>query len=533
MKLLAPAFAAAVLAWPACAATDLAVINRINTEAYNRSSVAETAAHLTDRIGSRLANSPGARQAEAWTQERFKSWGLVNVRKEGFPFGRGWQSEFVRVRMTVPRPLDLRAIPVAWSPGTNGAVSGEVVVAPMRLERDLAAWKGKLAGKVVLVTAPAAPPDRLTPDFRRLADADVTRLDAYQPVDPDPRALDQAYARRIFAAKLDAFLAAEGAVAMVRMSPRENGLLQGTGSLYKVGATAKVPAVEVAAEDYRRLTRLAKGGPVRVELESRVRWDDSDPQAYNVIAEIPGGDLKAGYVMAGAHLDSWAAADGAADNAAGSAIVMEAARILASLGLKPKRTIRFALWGAEEEGLLGSNAYVAKHLATRPPPTNEKEEALEPGAAYLRYPITPLPGYGQLAGYFNLDNGSGRIRGIYAEGNAAAIPVLKEWLEPFAPHGAGAVVARNTGSTDHVPMRRIGLPAFQFVQDPLDYGSTVHHTSVDTFDHLRVDDMRQAAAVAAGVLWQAANAATPLPGLGLPSEPKVPNPYVERPPADQ
>jgi Zn-dependent M28 family amino/carboxypeptidase len=229
--------------------------------------------------------------------------------------------------------------------------------------------------------------------------------------------------------------------------------------------------------------------------------------------------------MAGAHLDSWVAGDGAADNGAGSAVIMEAARILASLGLQPQRTIRFALWAGEEQGLLGSGAYVAQHLVKRPPPKDTLLAELGPYFAGDTWPIEPLPGYQELAAYFNIDNGSGKVRGNYTEGNFAVVGTLRDWLAPFAGMDASSVVAAPTGGTDHVFLSRLGLPAFQFIQDPLDYGSRVHHTDLDTFDHLRPDDLRQAAVILATVLLDAANSEQPLGRKPLPTEPKATDPF--------
>jgi Zn-dependent M28 family amino/carboxypeptidase len=306
--------------------------------------------------------------------------------------------------------------------------------------------------------------------------------------------------------------------------------VHGEGYFHKTGETLALPEIEMAAEDYRRLARLAKVGEVKLELDSRVHFEDRDPNGYNILADIPGKDPKAGYVMAGAHLDSWVAGDGAADNGAGSVVIMEAARILASLPVKPKRTIRFALWSGEEQGLIGSAAYIEKHLAKRPPPADPALAAY-PGYFWNSYPVTPLPGFNDMVGYFNLDNGSGKIRGIYAENNFAAIPMLRTWLAPFDSLGASKVVAQPTGSTDHEMMARLGLPAFQFIQDPLDYGTKVHHTNLDTFDHLRTEDLRQAAVILATVLLQAAESDTPLPRNVLPAQPAPTDPFKYRDPA--
>lgn len=512
-------------------------LNRIIDQGLNHSQVMQTAQYLMDRIGSRMTNSPGMRQAEAWTQSRFQAWGLRNVRKEGFAFGRGWSINASSVRMVSPRPLPLVAIPIAWTPPTNGALTAEIVVAPIKRERDFATWRGKLKGKIVLVSLPVDRDDDPRPVVRRLTSEEVGKLDKYQQPTHDP---EQQLARRIvritFASKLDAFLKAEGAVAWARMARRDGKLVHGEGYTYRVGATPALPAVEIAAEDYRRLTRLAKvGPPPKLEIRSDVAFDDRDRNAYNIFAEIPGSDPRAGYVMAGAHLDSWAAADGATDNGAGSAVVMEAARILAATGVRPKRTIRFVLWAGEEQGLLGSMAYVEKHLATRAPAPGVAPNAdgIEQMIRWTyRFPITPLPGHRDLMAYFNIDNGSGRLHGLHAEGNVAAVPVLREWLQPFASMGASSVVASPTGGTDHVFLQAIGLPGYQFIQDPLDYESRTHHSSVDTFDHLKAEDLRQASVVLAGLLYQAATSAKTLPRMPIPTRAEPTNPFVYPDPDD-
>jgi hypothetical protein len=511
-------------------AADTQSIGRIADEGFNHSQVAETAAYLADQIGGRMTNSPAMRRAEQWTQEKFKSWGLKNVRTEGFDFGRGWWIESSHVRMLTPRVLDLLAIPVAWTPATPGAVSAPIVVAPMSADKDFADWKGKLAGRIVLVTWPAPPKDDTEAPFQRFSDGDISKLDKFQQQPFDPEARKLRIERFRFRSHLDAFLAQEGAVAAVFMSRAEGRLVHGEGYGYRVGSTPKVPAVELAAEDYRRLTRLAKLGEVKLEIDSRVHFEDADHNAYDIFAEIPGSDPKAGYVMAGAHLDSWVAADGAADNGAGSAVIMEVARILAALNVQPKRTIRFALWAGEEQGLLGSAAYIEKHLARRPP-LDPAFADLPPAFLVDSYPVQPLPGFGELAAYFNIDNGSGKIRGIYTEGNFGVVPILREWLAPFASMGANAVVAEPTFGTDHVYMSRLGLPAFQFIQDPLDYDSRVHHTDVDTYDHLRLEDLREASVVLASVLLDAANSERPLPRKPLPTQPSVADPFAYPDPA--
>jgi carboxypeptidase Q len=516
---------------PKASPAETIIINRISDVGFNHSEVVNTAAHLADEIGGRMTNSPAMRKAERWTQEKFKAWGLKDVRTEAFDFGRGWWIESSHVRMIAPRPLELRAIPLAWTPATNGVLSAPVIVAPMVSETDFAEWKGKLAGKIVLVTWPAPPKDDADAPFQRLSDADIAKLDKYEQPMFDPAQRKKRIERYHFRPNLDAFLAQEGAVALVQMSRTEGRLVHGEGYGYRAGKTPKLPGIELAAEDYRKLTRLAKLGEVRLEIDSRVHFEDADHNAYNVFADIPGDDPHAGYVMAGAHLDSWVAGDGAADNGAGSAVVMEAARILASIGVRPKRTIRFALWAGEEEGLLGSGAYVESHLAHRPLPTDPSEADLPPYFSTDSYPVQTLPGFSDLAAYFNIDNGSGKIRGIYTEGNFAVVSTFREWLSPFSSLGASTVVAEPTGGTDHVFLSRLGLPAFQFIQDPLDYETRVHHTDLDTFDHLRPQDLRQASVVMATVLLAAANADKPLPRKALPTQPAVTDPFQYPDPA--
>jgi hypothetical protein len=501
-------------------------VNRIVDQAYNHGQVVQTIAYLSDRIGGRLTNSPAMREAERWTQQQFEGYGLANVHKEGFEFGRGWWIESSSARMVAPRPIALRAIPVTWTPATPGTISAPIVVAPMSDEKHFAEWRGKLAGKIVLVTLPGAAADATEAPFQRLTDAQIGALDKFEAPSNDPGALKARLKRRAFSLRLDAFLKAEGALAWVRMSGRPNGLVHGDGYNYKAGQTPQVPGVEIAAEDYRRMARLAKGGPVVLELNNNVHFEDADTKGYNVLAEIPGSDPNAGYVMAGAHLDSWVAADGAADNGAGSAIVMEAARILARLGVKPRRTIRFALWSGEEQGLVGSFAYVNAHLAQRPLTGDpEIDNAGGYTSSRVAFPITPLAGFKDMKAYFNIDNGGGKLRGLYAEGNFAAVPLLHQWLSPLSSLDANAVVANPTGSTDHVGLVRLGLPAFQFIQDPLDYETTAHHSSVDTFDHLRPDDLRQASAVLASVLLAAANSDKTVPANVLPSKPDDSDPF--------
>jgi hypothetical protein len=525
MRLSFCAAIAVAVAAPACAAPDAAITNRIIDAGMNHGEVMETVQYLTDRIGGRMTNSPAMRKAEQWTKQRFADYGLSNVRLEPFEFGRGWSIDSSMVRLVEPRVLPLRAIPVAWTPGTGGAITAPIIVAPMRRDRDFDKWRGKLNGKIVLVSMPGTGDEPDEAPFKRYSGEDLGKLDKFDQPRTNAAKLARDMRSDDFAARRDAFLAAEGVKAWVSRSYRDGGLVSGEGDGYAAGDKRRVPGIQMAAEDYRRLARLAKAAePVMLEMDTRVTFHEADTRANNVIADLPGRE--AGYVMAGAHLDSWVGADGASDNAAGSAVVMEAARILAGLGVKPKRTIRFALWSGEEQGLYGSIAYLDQHLVSRPPLTDPAALKANPYTTWAtRFPITPKPEFNQMAAYFNLDNGSGKIRGIYAEGNPAVASTFSEWLAPFSGMGASAVVASRTEGTDHLFMQKVGLPAFQFIQDPLDYMSRTHHSDVDTFDHLKADDLRQAAVIMASFLWNAANAETPLPRPPLPTKPRETDPF--------
>ncbi|MBA17352.1 MAG: peptidase M28, partial [Sphingomonas sp.] len=422
-------------------------------------------------------------------------------------------------RMVTPRYDQLNVVPITWTPGTDGVVRGPVILAQIDSDADLAQWKGKLAGKIVLLSEAKPAEDPTSVPLRRWTAEDLAGFNDYSLPTYQDRGGNRS-ARMSFGERRDAFLKEEGVIATVTMSGRDGDIVHGSGYSFRLENAPQVPGFEMSAEDYRRLARLlTMGAAPEIELESTVHFDDSDTQAYNIIADIPGTDRNAGYVMAGAHLDSWAAGDGAADNAAGSAMVMEAARIIKALGIPTKRTIRFALWSGEEQGLLGSMAYVEQHVASRPVDPSASGIARYMGWTRA-WPITPEADHGKLAAYFNIDNGSGKIRGIYTQGNAAVVPIFQQWLEPFAPMGATTVSMRSTGGTDHVFFDAVGIPAFQFIQDPLDYGSRLHHTNLDTFDHLQAADMRQGAIILAAFLIQAANADQPLPRVPFPTEPK-------------
>ncbi|MFT3697847.1 MAG: M20/M25/M40 family metallo-hydrolase [Kofleriaceae bacterium] len=506
-------------------------IDKIIDQGLRHSKVMQTAEYLDDWIGGRLTNSPAMRTAETWTMKQFSAWGLKNVHKDGWEFGRGWSIVSSSVKMTEPRAMTLTAIPVAWTPGTNGTINADIVVAPMKKERDFAQYHGKLKGKIVLISLPTDGSEPAEAPFKRLTGEDIGKMDKYTFPEIDPSKIEKYIKQRLYLTqKADKFLKDEGALAVVKESYRDGKLVHGEGYRFTQGDTSLLPWIELAAEDYRRLARLAKSGAnPKLSIDVQVKFDDSDTKAYNIIAEIPGTQAGTEYVMAGAHLDSWIAGDGAADNGAGSVTVMEAARILAASGVRPKRTIRFVLWAGEEQGLLGSMNYIEKYLASR----GLAKPGMEEFARWsTKFPVKQLPGYKDLVAYFNIDNGSGRLHGIHAEGNVEAVPLLRDWLQPFAGMGANTVVSSPTGGTDHVFMQAVGIPAFQFIQDPLDYGSRVHHSSIDTFDHLKAEDLRQASVVLAGVLFEAANSAKTLPHMPFPTEPVPTNPFKYDDPAD-
>ncbi|HSG38240.1 MAG TPA: M20/M25/M40 family metallo-hydrolase [Thermoanaerobaculia bacterium] len=513
--------AAVVPATWATETVDLGAMSRIRDEGLNRSRVMDHIFHLTDVIGPRLTGSPQLKEANEWTRRQFADWGLANARLEGFPFGRGWSFTSCEVRMTSPRTLPILALPKAWTPGTNGPVRGEVVQVELATEEDLEKQKGKLAGKIVLLDEPAEFDKLEDEQFQRRSREELEKLAEFEIDTEESRWRSGAVKRWKFRKTLNEFLEKEKVLAVVEVSSRINGIVRvGGGGSWEPGESVGVPSVVVTAEHYNQILRLLdKGKPVELEIDVAARFHDEDLKAYNTVAEIPGTDKKEEIVMAGAHLDSWHGATGATDNAAGSAVVMEAARILKALGVKPRRTIRFVLWTGEEQGLLGSIAYVKQHFADRPETTDPEQKALPERYREETWPLQLKAGHGKLAAYFNLDNGSGKIRGIYAETNAAVKPIFEAWLAPFHDLGATTVTLRATSGTDHVPLDRVGLPGFQFIQDTLDYHTRTHHTNLDTYDHIQTKDVIQASTIMAAFLYNAAMRDEPLPRKPLPQAP--------------
>ncbi len=482
---------------------DLVMVTRIREEGLKRSQVMETVQELTDVIGPRLTGSPQMKRANEWTRERLAGWGLANAHVESWgPFGRGWSYERSSVTMVSPQVVPLIALPKAWTPGTPGPVRGKAKRVRIGTKSDFDRHKGKLAGLVLFLSAPRTlrAPER--PLFNRYSEDDLQSLSHFDVgAAADNDGDEPRRSRRRFQRDLAEFLAAEKALATMEASEREGTLVRvmGGGSRDTEGQPG-VPALVMAAEHYNRVLRLIdKKQEVQLELDVKATFHDGDESSSNTFAEIPGTTDEV--VMAGAHLDSWHAGTGATDNAAGSAVVMEAVRILKALEVKPRRTIRVALWSGEEQGLLGSRAYVERHFAAR---SDAEEARRSKEGRRPRGALTIKPEHAKLSAYFNVDNGTGRIRGIYTQQNAAAAPLFEAWLEPLRDLGATTVTNRNTGGTDHLSFDEVGLPGFQFIQDQADYSTRTHHTNLDVYDRLQKEDLMQASVVLASFLYEAA-----------------------------
>ena len=503
------------------------MVTRIREEGLRHSQVMETVRQLTDVLGPRVTGSPQMKAANDWTRQRLEEWGLRNAHLEAYPFGRGWSFSHAAVHMLKPREVPLFALPRAFTPGTAGPVRGPAVIANLLKEADLAAYRGKLAGKIVLIGEPKdlSQPSEIKPREHSAEELrDLTRFEIR--ADGDQEEGKKGYVERArFRQALNRFLEEEKALAVVNLSSRPWGVVRVTqAGTFNTSLSAGVPTVAMAAEHYNFLHRLISSGQeVELEIDVQARFHDEDPNAYNTLAEVPGTDRKGEVVMAGAHLDSWHGGTGATDNAAGCAVVMEAVRILQSLGVKPRRTIRVALWSGEEQGLMGSLAYVSGHFGSWSGPEDlERRRWLAPYHWEGEGKLALLPEYDKLSAYFNMDNGAGRIRGIFAEENAAAEPIFEAWLVPLHDLGADTVTLRHTGSTDHEAFLDVGLPGFQFIQDELDYSARTHHSNMDVYDHLDRESLMQASVVVATFLYHAAMRPEKLPRVPLPNP--LPNP---------
>jgi hypothetical protein len=510
-------------------AVDLEMVTRIRDEGFTNSKVMDTIGYLTDVIGPRITGSPQMREANDWTRQRLESWGLVNAHLEGWAFGRGWSLERSVVQMIKPGPATLVAVPRAFTPGTDGPRRGKVVKVKIESEADAEKYRGQLAGRIVLLGEPRDTANPEKPQFSRYTDQELDSLAHFdvEPVRRGPFDRETITRRLRLQRMLRPFFVAEKALATIEVSPADAGVVVvGRGGSWVKGEDPGVPALVMAAEQYNRLARLVdREVEVELELDIRSHFQDDDPTAYNTVAEIPGTDKRGEVVMLGAHLDSWHAGTGATDNAAGSAVAMEAVRILQALDVKPRRTIRIALWSGEEEGLLGSQAYVGEHFGTRGGPPDPRERDLPSFLRRESGPVTTKPDHARLSAYFNVDNGTGKIRGIYAEKNAAVAPVFEAWLRPLHDLGATTVTLRHTGGTDHLSFDAVGLPAFQFIQDEADYETRTHHTNLDVYDRLQKADLMQAAVVLATFAYDAATRPERLPRRPLPrDEPASPPP---------
>jgi carboxypeptidase Q len=419
---------------------DYEMVTKIRHEGLQRSQVMDTLRGLTDGFGARLTGSPALRDASAWSDARFREWGLAQVRQEPFEFGEGWSFSAADVRGISPFTGPMRALPQAWTVGTEGAVRGEAVKVKLAAEGDFEALRGKLRGKIVFIEPNPAdvrggPPAAVLQDptqerpFQRHDDKTLEEIASYRiATEPDPNFADRFRMRWQFVDARNRFLEEEGALATVERSTRLSGILwvTGGGGGGWPGRARGVPGLVMSFEHFNRVARtLDAGQPVELEIDVAARFHDDAGPPGNVLAEIPGTDRAGEIVMAGAHIDSWHGGTGTTDNAAGVAVVMEAARILSALGVKPRRTIRFALWAGEEQGLIGSRAYVRNHIATRPAPEDEQARAMPSHLWPPTWPIAPKPGHEKYSVYFNLDNGSGRIRGIYAQDNAGVVPIFR------------------------------------------------------------------------------------------------------------
>ncbi|HUI40814.1 MAG TPA: M20/M25/M40 family metallo-hydrolase [Terriglobia bacterium] len=516
-----PKAAPAVEATTAAAASkpeipDLEFLTRLREEEFSHGKVMDIMSHLTDDIGPRLTGSPNMRKANEWTRDQLTEWGLANAHLEPWgKFGRGWAYQMCEVRMISPDAMQFLALPEAWTPGTNGPVRGEVVEVTAASSADLDKYRGKLAGKIVLMGEARVPEPIEKPLFHREDDSDLARIAAYEipaggPGGPNPARRQEFIKRFQFQQELSKFWSDEhvAAVLEVTRQPGQDGtIFVQSGGSYEAGKTETVPKITLAVEHFGRMARLlAKKVPVEVEVNVEAQFYDNDDQAYDTIAEIPGTDpaLKEQLVMLGGHMDSWHAGEGATDNGAGVAVAMEAVRLLKQLGAQPRRTIRIALWSGEEEGLLGSRGYVKNHFGSRPENTDPKLKNLP---AFMRPPGGPLelkPEQTLVSVYFNLDNGTGRVRGVYLQGNAAVEPIFEKWMEPFHDLGMTTLTLRNTGGTDHLSFDAVGIPGFQFIQDSMDYGTLTHHSNLDVYEHIRPQDLKQASVIMAAFVYNAA-----------------------------
>ena len=505
---------------------DLEMVNRIRYEGFHNSHVMELASGLMDSIGERLTGSPNMKRANEWTRDQLAAMGLSNAHLEPWgPFGRGWANQYINVRMTAPDVVPLIAYAKAWTPGTNGVVSGKCVRANIEDKKDFDKYRGKLAGMIVIFGPEAEVKPITEVPYKRLTDDDLAKISEYQiPGERPPFRFAEFMRRRQFMKDLNQFFADEKVLAVIDHSRGSAGggtVFVQSGGSYKPGETTTVPQLTMASEHWSRIARLLDHKKdVSLELNVTNAFYDDDAMQYDTIAEIPGTDKKDEVVMLGAHLDSWHSGTGATDNGAGSVVMMEAVRILKALEIKPRRTIRIGLWSGEEEGLLGSQGYVEQHFGSRPRMSDPNMKDMPTLLRREAGPVTVKPEQAKVSAYFNVDNGTGKIRGVYLQENEAVAPLFEAWMHPFKDLGMTTLTMRNTGGTDHLSFDAVGIPGFQFIQDPVEYESRTHHSNMDVYDRLQPEDLKQISVIVASFVYDAAMRDQMLPRK--PIEPALP-----------
>ena len=519
---------------PTTESIDLNAYNAIREEGLQRSHIMDYAGGLIDGIGPRLTGSPNMAKANAWTRDQLTKMGCVNAHLEDWgEFGMGWQQLNTWVRMTEPDTAVFVAQATPWSPATNGPVTAQAVSVVVNESGDMAKYKGKLSGKIVLLGAMRDVPVPDKPFFERYSDKDLKELESLplenEQAETQAR-MERSVKRYKLMSELVPFLAEEKVVAVIVPSrDGQNG--GGTGIIfddngadlgrmpYHRDTAVPFPVVVTQIESYGRVFRLlANHVPVSLEMDVETKFTGDHEHGFDTVAEIPGTDpaLKDEVVMVGGHLDSWISGTGATDNGAGSIVAIEVMRILNALKVKPRRTIRIALWTGEEGGLFGSRGYVTQHFGSFPRSTAPDQMLL---SEYSRKPAGPLtlkPEQKLISAYFNVDNGTGRIRGVYTQGNAAVDSIFAQWMAPLKDLGVTTISNRDTGGTDHLSFDAVGIPGFQFIQDPMDYGTRTHHSNMDTYERLQPADLKQMAVVEAIFVYNAAMREQMIPRKPLP-----------------
>ena len=507
---------------------DLETMSRIRYEGFHDSKVMEFASGLMDSIGERLTGSPNMKRANEWTRDQFTAMGLSNAHLEAWgPFGRGWANQYVNVRMTSPDIAPLIVYAKAWTPGTSGVVSGKCVRVMIEDKNDFDKYRGKLAGMIVMLGPDVDLKPIAEAPFKRYGDDDMAKIGEYQiPGERFQARVAEYMRRRQLMKELNQFFADEKVLAVIDHGRESSGggtVFVQSGGSYKTGETTTVPQLTMAAEHWSRIARLLQQKKdVTLELNVVNNFYDDDPMQYDTLAEIPGADKKDEVVMLGAHLDSWHAGTGATDNGAGSVVMMEAMRILKTIGIKPRRTIRIGLWSGEEEGLLGSQYYVEQHFGSRPRMTTPDMKDMPTLLRREAGEVTPKPEQAKVSVYFNVDNGTGKIRGVYLEENEAVAPIFDAWMKPFKDLGMTTLTQRKTFGTDHQSFDAVGIPGFQFIQDPIEYDARTHHSNMDVYDRLQPDDLKQMAVIVAGFVYDAAMRDQMIPRKQI--EPALPKP---------